>query len=145
MTSILVYKPERHPGEIQTTENVLPVIPPKLSRSVILKKLINQDHEGLSDYLYDYSFIKKVKIQNNQLYVKVFVDKVDYVYEQIQRIFRYGIPTLSTKIWKIEVSNNFMTSLEAEKFINKDFCSNLNYYICCDTKYDYITYIIYMH
>ncbi|MDA9216329.1 hypothetical protein N9O88_00700 [bacterium] len=145
MTSILVYKPERHPDEIQTTKNVLPVITSKLSRSVIMKKLLNNDRDGLRNYLYDYSFIKKIKIKNNQLYVKVFVDKVDYVYNQIQRIFRCGIPTLSTKIWKIEVSNKFMTSLEAEKFINKDFYSTLNYYISCDSKYDYITYIIYMH
>ena len=48
------------------------------------------------------------------------------------------------KIWKIEQSNKFMTSLEADKFINNDFCSTLNYYFCFDSKYDYITYIIHM-
>ena len=55
MTSILVYKPERHSDEIQTTKNVLPVITSKLSRSVIMKKLLDNDHDGLRNYLYDYS------------------------------------------------------------------------------------------
>lgn len=145
MTSILVYKPERYHDKIQTNENGIPIIPPTLCRTVRLKKLSKNNHEGLSNYLSSYSFIKKVKIQDNQIYVKVFIDKLDHLYEPIHRIFRDGIHTLSTKIWKIEQSNKLMTHFEAEKFINNDFCSILNYYICCDGKYNYITYIIYMH
>jgi len=144
MTSILMFKPERHPEANQTNELGIPIIPPTLCRTINLKKLFKNNQEGLQDYLYSYSFVKKIKIRNNLIYVKVFVDKVDNVYDQIQRIFRDGIHTLSTKIWKIEQSDKFMTSLEAEKFICRDFCSTINYYICCDSKYDYITYIIYM-
>ena len=132
MTSILVYKPERHPDANQTNELGIPIIPPTLCRTINLKKLLKNDHEGLKDYLYNYSFIKKIKIRNNKIYVKVFVDKVDHVYEHIQRIFRDGIHTLSNKIWKIENSIKFMTNREAEKFINNNICSTLNYYICCD-------------
>lgn len=144
MTSILVYRPERHPDGNKINELGIPIIPPTLCRTVNMKKLLHNNREGLKDYLNSYSFIKKIIIRNNKLYVKVFVDKVDHVHEHIQRIFRDGIHTLSNKIWKIENSIKFMTNLEAEKFINNDFCSTLNYYFCFDSKYDYITYIIHM-
>ena len=38
MTSILVYKPERHPDANQTNELGIPIIPPTLCRTVNLKK-----------------------------------------------------------------------------------------------------------
>ena len=41
MTSILVYRPERHPDGNQINELGIPIIPPTLCRTVNLKKLLH--------------------------------------------------------------------------------------------------------
>ena len=142
MTSVILYKPCCHPDNIPAA-NEIPKVPPTLCRTLAMEsKLPTDSREGIKYYLLNYSFVDAVVIKNDQIIVKVYIDKVDYVYDQIERIFKEGIHTLSSKIWRVSKYKQFMTSSGADIILKKNICNCCKFYCCLDSKYDYIVYVI---
>ena len=142
MTSVILYKPCCHPDNIPAA-NEIPKVPPTLCRTLAMEsKLATDSREGIKYYLLNYSFVDAVVIKNDQIIVKVYIDKVDYVYDQIERIFKEGIHTLSSKIWRVSKYKQFMTSSGADIILKKNICNCCKFYCCLDSKYDYIVYVI---
>ena len=142
MTSVILYKPCCHPDNIPAA-NEIPKVPPTLCRTLAMEsKLLTDSREGIKYYLLNYSFVDAVVIKNDQIIVKVYIDKVDYVYDQIERIFKEGIHTLSSKIWRVSKYKQFMTSSGADIILKKNICNCCKFYCCLDSKYDYIVYVI---
>lgn len=143
MSTLLLFKPCCHPSNNIRPDSGVPIIPPTLCRSLNLHSRLAEDSKiGLVNYLYRYLFVKEAVIVGDQIMVKVNVEKNYQVLNATDLLFKEGLHTLSNKIWRVSRNIELLTNGEADFYINKNLINYFKKYCCCDSRYDYLVYVI---